>query len=865
IQETIKTTLQECNNPNITTQPTYANITNQKTKTNAFPPLTQSKTHKQSNPAIIVTINGATTKEECKKTWREQISFRKEKYLPTKITNLKDNKLKVEFDTIEQRDKTINIISKSKKLVAEKVKKLQPMFQLKGIPKTVESKELTSALIEQNKCLENLNPENPEPNLKLCFLKNNKNPHLYNAVFRATPEIWDKVLETERLNVDHSRVHVSEHVAILHCYKCLQNKSTYDELAASNGKEDLDVIFLTEPYTGRLLYAKALDGYTMFYNLNKSNSKKNKTAIAIKSNKFSAILVSSATTDNMTIVQTRDLSGKIIYLYSVYVEPKTDLDNTLIKLKTFLSLNTSAVHIITGDFNAWNPLWGSANSNPRGNDIVKMIINNDLVIVNKGNENTYCTTTKNAVRSSVIDLTMITDNNNFITIEDWKVNNEIITTSDHKAITFNINIGRSNLTKNLKTSTWKYNTNSSNFWNEHRKNEFISTLSTYTNENEIDNILYMNESQLEDYISKLTNNINKTCQRVLPRSAGLPRRPHWWSEQLDILKKKVISNHHRLSKAVKQKLPLDDLIKTKNELKSEYAKAIHDASTKSFKDFCNKQDKENVWSVTNRIIRTKPVTQTPSTLKKPDGTYTNNTEETAQYFIDNLYPMDTPDDDMQRSIRAEMSAPPGTDNEPAFTTIEIKEALKSFNSKKAPGCDGLTSDICLVAMEAYPQIFTNIINRALQLEYFPRCWKKAVAKIIPKPGKDTYDDIKSYRPIGLIPVLGKLYEKLIINRLTHYMYTTETNNEKQYGFKLQQSTISALHQAITVVRCAKKRGLQDSGPMLRGGKQLFKVCQPPRGKRSRGSGETRVAPNDSPRKNKKFDVSHIKIERKGRE
>ncbi|KAL4708882.1 hypothetical protein ACJJTC_003964 [Scirpophaga incertulas] len=53
--------------------------------------------------------------------------------------------------------------------------------------------------------------------------------------------------------------------------------------------------------------------------------------------------------------------------------------------------------------------------------------------------------------------------------------------------------------------------------------------------------------------------------------------------------------------------------------------------------------------------------------------------------------------------------------------------------------------------------------------------------------------------------------------------------------------------------------------MLRGGKQLFKVCQPPRGKRSRGSGETRVAPNDSPRKNKKFDVSHIKIERKGRE
>lgn len=108
------------------------------------------------------------------------------------------------------------------------------MFILKGIPKTVDSKDLTTLLINQNYCLKHLDPKNTEPHLKLCFLRSNKNNNLYNAVFRASPEIWQKVLEAGRINVDHSRVHAGEHVAILHCFKCLQyghtkNKCTSEQ------------------------------------------------------------------------------------------------------------------------------------------------------------------------------------------------------------------------------------------------------------------------------------------------------------------------------------------------------------------------------------------------------------------------------------------------------------------------------------------------------------------------------------------------------------------------------------------------------------------------------------------------------------
>ncbi|CAM9931190.1 unnamed protein product, partial [Heterosigma akashiwo] len=40
--------------------------------------------------------------------------------------------------------------------------------------------------------------------------------------------------------------------------------------------------------------------------------------------------------------------------------------------------------------------------------------------------------------------------------------------------------------------------------------------------------------------------------------------------------------------------------------------------------------------------------------------------------------------------------------------------------------------------------------------------------VLPKPGKDDYSVIKSYRPITLLPVLGKGFEKVLLERLNHH-------------------------------------------------------------------------------------------------
>jgi hypothetical protein len=75
--------------------------------------------------------------------------------------------------------------------------------------------------------------------------------------------------------------------------------------------------------------------------------------------------------------------------------------------------------------------------------------------------------------------------------------------------------------------------------------------------------------------------------------------------------------------------------------------------------------------------------------------------------------------------------------------VRVKGAINGMNKNKAPGVDGITSDILQRAFNLLPKSNTAMYNGCLRTTCFPRMWKRA--KIIPivKPGKETTDDISS--------------------------------------------------------------------------------------------------------------------------
>ena len=130
-----------------------------------------------------------------------------------------------------------------------------------------------------------------------------------------------------------------------------------------------------------------------------------------------------------------------------------------------------------------------------------------------------------------------------------------------------------------------------------------------------------------------------------------------------------------------------------------------------------------------------------------------------------------------------------------ITQGEIKQTTESFNGKKAPGIDGITSAIFLRTFNKFPRLVTAIYNQCLKRGCFPRRWK--TAKIIPitKPGKENSMDPSKYRPISLVNIGGKVLEKILINRINHHMYKNELLTDNHYGFMPQMSTIDAAMEA----------------------------------------------------------------------
>ena len=90
--------------------------------------------------------------------------------------------------------------------------------------------------------------------------------------------------------------------------------------------------------------------------------------------------------------------------------------------------------------------------------------------------------------------------------------------------------------------------------------------------------------------------------------------------------------------------------------------------------------------------------------------------------------------------------------------------------------------------------FAEICTATLSAGYFPSPWKKSIIKLIPKAGKPQHQP-SNYGPISLLEVQGKIFERIINNRLKSHLEENNKYNNHQFGFRQGRGTDMAL--AIT--------------------------------------------------------------------
>lgn len=133
------------------------------------------------------------------------------------------------------------------------------------------------------------------------------------------------------------------------------------------------------------------------------------------------------------------------------------------------------------------------------------------------------------------------------------------------------------------------------------------------------------------------------------------------------------------------------------------------------------------------------------------------------------------------------------------TLHELKQEVKTnLSSRKSPGYDLITGQIIKALPEKGLRKLLHIINASFRLKYVPRQWKVAEVIMIPKPNKPP-NDKKSYRPISILPMMSKLFEKLLLKRIKPIIEDRKLIPPHQFGFREKHSTVQQVHRITNVI------------------------------------------------------------------
>lgn len=289
--------------------------------------------------------------------------------------------------------------------------------------------------------------------------------------------------------------------------------------------------------------------------------------------------------------------------------------------------------------------------------------------------------------------------------------------------------------------------------------------------------------QANDKARVLQEVLRRACEEQIPkRGSNKYNNKDWWSPELN-----------RLRRSLKRKR--EKWMRTRDEqdrnmfivARNRYRTATRAAKRAAWLKQIEKAELEDPWGKVYKIVRGKlspPLMLT--TLRKDDGTYTSDERETLEFFLERMLPDDQVDlnDPEERRLRENMTTF-GEDVEKYFTMGELDSAVKRIKNKKAPGPDGLKGEVIKAIFPVIKEVFLRILNEVWRSGYFPEVWKDGEVKIFLKGPEKPPDEVKSYRPITLLPVLGKVYERLIVGRIWRAINERELMQPFQHGVELE--------------------------------------------------------------------------------
>ncbi|GBP86406.1 Probable RNA-directed DNA polymerase from transposon BS [Eumeta japonica] len=206
----------------------------------------------------------------------------------------------------------------------------------------------------------------------------------------------------------------------------------------------------------------------------------------------------------------------------------------------------------------------------------------------------------------------------------------------------------------------------------------------------------------------------------------------------------------------------------------------------------------SLYKATKNMKRPK---QQATPIKTQMGTWARSDGEKATTFADHLQKGFEPPPSKDHSVDNEIDEYLSSPNQLCLplkhvTLYELSREIRKLKEGKCPGYDLVDATLLKQLPKKGLLLILAIFNACLRLSFYPSQWKIAQVVMIQKPGKPAHDVI-SYRPISLLSVVGKLLEKIVLNRMREHL--TEIIPTHQFGFREEHGTIDQVHRLVDVI------------------------------------------------------------------
>ena len=279
------------------------------------------------------------------------------------------------------------------------------------------------------------------------------------------------------------------------------------------------------------------------------------------------------------------------------------------------------------------------------------------------------------------------------------------------------------------------------------------------------------------------------------------RRALWMTQSI----KNFIQKKNRAYNTFIRNGQPEDRLEAITNMISQGSKLIEDAKDKYFtkigRTLSNPDTgKKLYWSLINKILNKAKIPIIPPLLENDVFVldFTAKAEIFNDYFIQQC-----------TTINTGSELPPIlVPNAPLLTDVSISDEkilniIRSLNPNKAHGWDDISVRMIKICDDALLLPLSIIFESCMSQGVFPEVWKQA--NVVPIHKKNSKNLKQNYRPISLLPIFGKILEKLIFDSLYQHLNMNSLLNPNQSGFRPGDSTVNQLlsivHSIYTAFNC----------------------------------------------------------------